>query len=204
MTTQNSLGLIKDISNALGQQLFFWGCDIVHSRGNLLCEYGLDRKKHKGVTGSSCYRTTYKNDILELHGLCVGRYSQHAPSFFYTRQYRKCWVYEDSKPPLPGHYDYSLINKHAIDKIEVASRRFLAWWLEYESWIVSTTSPDYRNKCYRSYRSLPKSKHFLPPDETLSWLQNYMDHPDQVPRAKNWNSKTRPPLFASKNTYHQP
>lgn len=192
MTTQHSLGLLKDLSNALGQQLFFWGCDVVHSRGNLLCEYGLERRRPKGIKGSSCYRTIYKNDIIELHGLCVGRYAKHEPSFFYTRQYRRCWVYEDSNPPLPGQYDDALINKHDIDQIEKASRNFLAWWLEYETWITSTTSSTYRKKCYRSFRTLPKSKNFLPPDEALMWLREYMENPSQVPRAKNWNKLTSP------------
>ncbi|MAA80399.1 MAG: hypothetical protein CL916_14180 [Deltaproteobacteria bacterium] len=192
MSSQNSLGLLKDLANALGQQLFFWGCAVVHSRGNLLCEFGLERTKTEDATGSSCYRTTYKNDIVELHGLCVGRYSLQTPSFFYTRQYRRCWVYEDSTPPLPGNYDDSLINKKSLSKIEAASRSFLEWWLEYESWIESTTSPDYRKKCFQSFRSLPKSKHWLPPNEALSWLRQYMDSPKSVPRAKNWKKLSMP------------
>lgn len=189
MSSQHSIGFIKDISNALGQQLFFWGCDVVHSRGNLLCEFGLHRYKHKGITGSSCYRTTYKNDIIELHGLCVGRYSEQLPSFFYTRKYRRCWVYEASTPPLPGQYEDELINKNEINKIEAASRSFLDWWLKYESWIEKNTAPDYRRKCYQSFRKLPKSKTWLLPQDALSWLRMYMDSPTTVPRAKVWKKQ---------------
>ena len=191
MLAKNSKGLLNDLSNALGQQLFFWGRDVMYSEGNLLCEFGLERYKPNGITGSSCYRTIYKNDIIELHSLCVGRYSQSKPSLFYTRQYRKLWVYEDKKPPIPGHYDEELLNKKALDQIEIASRSFLEWWLEYESWIDSTIGQDYRYKCYRAYRNLSKSKSWLQPREALSWLTNYMESPTTVPRAKNWNRKSK-------------
>ena len=186
MLAPNSTGLLNDFTNALGQQLYFWGCDVVHPSGNLLCEYGLERRKEEGVTGSSCYRTKYKDDIIELHGLCVGRYSKNQPSFIFTRKYRRCWVYEASKPPLPGHYDKDLIKTTSIHQIEIASRRFLEWWLEYESWIASRTSPIYRQKCYRAFRKLAKSKPWLQPDDAISWLQNYMDSPSTLQRAKKW------------------
>ena len=91
-----SIGLLNDFTKALGQQLYFWGCDVTHPSGNLLCEYGLERRKNEDVKGSSCYRIKYQDDIIELHGLCVGRYSQDKVSFLYTRKHRRCWVYEDN------------------------------------------------------------------------------------------------------------
>ena len=205
MLAKNSRGLLNDLSNALGQQLFFWGRDVMYSEGNLLCEFGLERHKPNGITGSSCYRTTYKDDIIELHSLCVGRYSQSTPSLFYTRQYRKLWVYEDKVPPIPGHYNEALLNKKAWDKIEIASRSFLEWWLEYESWIETTIGQEYRYKCYRAYRNLSKSKSWLQPHDALSWLTSYMDSPTTVPRAKNWirKPKSNARIFSSKTiSYH--
>ena len=115
---QNSVGLHNDFTNALGQQLFFWGCDVVHPSGNLLCRYGLERHKDPRVEGTSCYRTNYKSDIIELHGWCVGRYSRDNPSFLYTRKHAKCWVYNDSKPPLPGLYEKNLIQKDSFQQID--------------------------------------------------------------------------------------
>lgn len=175
-----SIGLLNELSKALKQQLFFWGCDVVHSRGNLLSAFGLERCKYPNIKGSSCYRTIYKDDIIELHSLCVGRYSEHRPSFFYTREYRLCCVYEDSKPPLPGHYDETLINKKSFDKIQKASRSFTEWWVEYEHWIETVTEPEYRIQCHRSYLKLPNSKKWLKPCEALSWLQQFIDSPELV------------------------
>ena len=189
MLAPNSIGLLNDFTKALGQQLYFWGCDVIHPSGNLLCAYGMERRKEEGVKGTSCYRTTYKDDIIELHGLCVGRYSKNNASFLYTRKYRRCWIYEDSTPPLPGEYDKKLIKKKPIHQVELASRRFLEWWLEYESWIASRTNPAYRNKCYRYFRKLPTSKPWLQPDDAVSWLQQYMDSPGSLQRAKKWKRK---------------
>ena len=186
MLAPDSIGLLNDFAKALGQQLYFWGCDVVHPGGNLLCEFGLERQKKEGVTGSSCYRIQYKSDIIELHSLCVGRYSKNNASFLYTRKYHRCWIYEDSKPPLPGFYDEKLIKKKPIQEIELAGRRFLEWWLEYEAWIATKKSPAYRNKCYRSFRKLPQSKSWLQPDDAIAWLQHYMDSPSSLQRAKNW------------------
>ena len=189
MLAPNSIGLLNDFTKALGQQLYFWGRDVIHPSGNLLREYGFERRKEEGVKGTSCYRTHYKGDIIELHGLCVGRYSETQPSFLYTRKYRKCWIYEDSKPPLPGHYNKNLIQKNSISQIELASRQFLEWWLEYESWIATKTSPTYRHECYRSFRKFPRSKTWLKPDDARAWLQQYMDSPSTLKRAKKWKKQ---------------
>ena len=186
MLAPNSIGLLKDFTNALGQQLFFWGCDVTHPGGNLLCKYGLERQKTAKIEGSSCYRTVYKGDIIELHGLCVGRYSKQNPSFLYTRRYRSCWVYDDSKPPLPGQYDKNLIIKKPLAQVEVASRLFLEWWLDYEAWVAANTRSDYRKKCYRSFRKLSSAKTWLRPTDATSWLQTYMDSPATLKRAKKW------------------
>ena len=127
MSAQRRVGLLNDYKNAIGQHLFFWGRDVVHPRGNLLREFGLERYTRRGVTGSSCYTMSYQGDIIELHSMCVGRYSQDAPSMLYTRQPHECWIYEDDTPPPPGRYDQSLMTRGSLEKIEAASRSFLAW-----------------------------------------------------------------------------
>ena len=191
MSVKKSIGLLNDFSNGLGQHLFYWGCDVMHPRGNLLCEFGLERYKHKGISGSSCYKTIYQGDIIELHSFCVGRYSQNTPSLLYTREDRQCWVYKGDHPPLPGQYDPALINKSSIKKLETASRSFLEWWLEYELWISENTHPSYRMKCYNSFKQLTCAKTWLNPKEGLSWLQNYMYTPSTLARTKDWKQQKR-------------
>ena len=199
MLATNSVGLLNDFTKALGQQLYFWGCDARHPRGNLLCEFGLERRKEEGVKGSSCYSMPYKGDLIELHGLCVGRYSKQNPSFLYTRQYKRCWVYEDSNPPVPGSYNKELINTKSIERLEQASRGFLEWWLEYESWITTHTNATYRQRCHKIFRRKSKTNSWLKPPDAQAWLQQYMDSPATLQRSKRWNKKTS--LIVSPSAY---
>lgn len=184
----NNNGLLNDFTKAIGQQLYFWGCDVESSRGNLLCEYGLERLDSKSKIRSSRYRMQYKGDIIELHGLCVGRYSSKSPSFLYTREFRKCWLYEDSRPPQPGSYNKNLIKTKPTNEVEIACRLFLEWWLEYETWIKTNTDPAYREECYHSYRKLPDAKLWLPPHIGLSWLREYQSSPTTLSRSREWKS----------------
>ena len=193
MPQKTSTGLLKDFSNALAQYLFYWGRDVTHPQGNLLCKFGLEKYKRKGVSGSSCYKMNYQGDIIELHSFCVGRYSQKKPSLLYTRQDHKCWVYKDDRPPPPGQYNPTLINKSSIEKLEVASRNFLEWLLDYESWVAANTHRDYRTNCYASFKRLPRSRTWLPPQDGLLWLHDYMHKPDTLSRAKDWKRQREKP-----------
>lgn len=204
MQSAPSIGLINDFSKALGQQLFFWGCDVLHSKGNLLCEFGFEKYKREGVSGSSCYTTTFNEDIIELHSLCVGRYSKSTPSLLFTRRHRQCWVYDDNSPPPPGQYDPSLINKSSIEMIDTATRSFLEWWLEYESWISTATRPEYRVNCYHAYKRFTKSKSWLPPEDGLPWLQRYMHDPSTLPRAKQWKQAKQNKVLHPSVKYGRP
>lgn len=184
-----SQGLINDFTSALGQQLYYWGCDVVYSQNNLLSRFGLKKCKSNGKGSDSCYRMEFKDDIIELHQLCVGRYSQDNLGFLFTRQYRRCWTYQSSSPPLPGFYDKDLIEPLSIIETEKSCRKFAEWLIEYESWIKKNTPPSYREYCYKSYRKIPKSKSWLPPSIALDWLKKFVDSPRTLERSKDWKRR---------------
>jgi len=48
--------LLRDYTDLLGQQMYFWGRDVIHPRVNLLCENGFEKRKSEGLEGTSCYR----------------------------------------------------------------------------------------------------------------------------------------------------
>jgi hypothetical protein len=196
MLNSKSIGLLNDFTKALGQQLYFWGCDIEHPRGNLLCEFGMDRLESESIKSTSRYRMDFNGDLIELHGLCVGRYSKKLPSFLYTRQFRRCWVYGDSKPPLPGQYNKELITTNSFTSLEGASLQFLEWWLEYELWISRNTDPSYRKECFNTFKKLPKSNAWLHPDIALSWLQQYRDSRSNLKRSREWKREYSVPLVS--------
>ncbi len=188
--SQIKRGLLKDFTDALGQQLLFWGRDVIHSDGNLLCEYGLERRKSEGLDGTSCYSMPYQGDIVELHGACVGRYSEIEPSFLYIRNRKRCFLYDGAEPPAPELYLADSLSSDCFELLYDRSKAFLSWWLEYEAWIATVTSPDYRQQCFRAFRRLPKSKSWLPPAAALEWLQAYATEPaDDLRRAKLWKAE---------------
>ena len=135
----------------------------------------MTRLESDNSQSTSRYRMDYNGDLIELHGLSVGRYSKKDPSFLYTRQFRRCWVYGDSKPPFPGNYNKELITTNSFALLEEASLKFLDWWLEYELWIFKNTYPSWREKCFNNFKKLPKSNIWLRPDVALSWLEKYRD-----------------------------
>ncbi|MDF1756182.1 MAG: hypothetical protein P1U89_25570 [Verrucomicrobiales bacterium] len=189
VTPAESRGVLRDFNNALGQQLFFWGRDVIHSDGNLLSEYGFERRKSEGLEGTSCYRLPYEGDIIELHGACAGRYSRKGSGFLYIRNRRRCFLYRGFEPPAPGLYIEENLNDEPIDRLIAESRKFLKWWLEYESWISTITAPSYRDNCYRAFRKLPKSRPWLPPHLGQRWLLKYAESPEHVRRAKTMKNE---------------
>ncbi|MCT4641240.1 MAG: hypothetical protein N4A33_03015 [Bacteriovoracaceae bacterium] len=182
----NPSGLINDFKNALGQQLYYWGRDVAYPKHNLLCEFGLKKYESNGKGSKTCYKMKFNNDIIELHQLCIGLYCADKTSFIFTRQYRRCWNYNDSKPPLPGYYNKKLISTTPIDQLEISCRKFAQWLFEYEIWISKNTPPSYREDCFKSYKRIPKSKLWLPPSIALEWLKIFKDSPRTLERSKEW------------------
>ena len=87
LLTPRSIGLINDFTKALGQHLFFLGCDVEYKKGNLLCEYGFKRTKSSVSNSTSDYSLEFKGDTIFLHGLCIGRFSSDKPSFMLLNTY---------------------------------------------------------------------------------------------------------------------
>jgi len=178
--------LLRDYTDALAQQMFYWGRDVVHPEGNLLVAHGFERRKSEGLEGTSCYRKAVDGGSIELHGACAGWYPDRegGPAFLYIRSRRRCYLYDGGEPPAPGFYRDALLRSAPVrDRLDL-SQRFLDWWLAYEDWIARITEPGYRENCYRHFAKLPKSPLWLPPAEGLAWLRAYLEEPHTVGRAR--------------------
>ena len=180
--------LLRDYTDLLGQQMYFWGRDVIHPRVNLLCANGFEKRKSEGLEGTSCYRKQLSGGgFVELHGACAGFYGpneEEEPNFLYIRNRKRCFIYSEDEPPAPGFYaSDSLGNGPALD-LYFASVRFLDWWLEYESWIAEKTASNWRDKNYEAFSSLPASRPSLPPREALVWLAQYRNDPTGITRVR--------------------
>lgn len=178
--------LMRDFTDALAQQMYFWGRDVIHPSGNLLVAHGFERRKSEGFDGTSCYRKALDEGYIELHGACAGWYPDDTgePGFLYIRTRRRCYLYDGTEPPAPGFYSDDLLRTSPGADLLERSRRFLGWWLDYERWIAGVTGPGYRGACHRTFAKLPKSTPWLPPAAGLDWLRRYHRDPVRAGRAR--------------------
>ena len=182
--------LLRDFTNLLGQQMYFWGRDVIHPQGNLLCENGFERRKSEGLEGTSCYHKGLDGHaFVELHGACAGLYAgsgEVAANFLYIRNKKYCFLHSGEEPPAPGLYAPESLHGGPTLDVYFASLRFLDWWLDYEEWIAEETSADWREKGYTAFASLPASRPSLPPKEAILWLNQYRHNPSGIARVREW------------------
>ncbi|MDF1826616.1 MAG: hypothetical protein P1U68_18375 [Verrucomicrobiales bacterium] len=182
--------LLRDFTTLLGQQMYFWGRDVLHPRGNLLCESGFERRKSGGLEGTSCYRRNLGDDgIIELHGACAGHYAplrDEESNFLYIRNRKRCFLHSGNEPPPPGVYATDTLHCGPALDLYFASLRFLDWWLDYEKWIGEETSTSWRKASYTAFASLPASRPTLPPQKAILWLNQYQRHPTRIARISEW------------------
>lgn len=180
--------LLGDFTSLLAQQMYFWGQDVVHRRGNLLCESGFEKRESAGLQGTSCYRKRLDSGgFIELHGACAGFYDpsrEHGQDFLYIRKKARCFLYSGGEPPAPGFYALDTLHSGPAVDLYLASLRFLDWWLEYEDWIARETSGDWRTQNFRAFGGLPTSRPMLPPREAVHWLRQYRKDPVKVARVR--------------------
>jgi len=200
MPTSRLRALLRDFTNLLNQQMYFWGRDVIHPHGNLLCENGFDRRESPGIKGTSCYRKPLDTGgFIELHGACAGYYdptSETKADFLYIRNKKHCFLYTGGEPPAPGTYTAdTLPNGPALD-LYYTSLQFLDWWLDYEKWIVAETSASWRDQCYAAFAKLPASRLILPPKEAILWLNRYRHDPTRIVRVSEWTRSAKQNPFS--------
>ncbi len=181
--------LLRDFTALLGQQMYFWGRDVIHPSGNLLCKDGFERRKSEGLKGTSCYRKRLdRGGFIELHGACVGHYvpaDETNSSFLYIRNRERCFLYSGSLPPAPGTYAAESLRTSPLPELYFASLRFLNWWLDYEEWISKQAALHWRDKNYAAFSSLPASRPSLRPAEAIQWLSEYRSNPAKITRIRD-------------------
>jgi len=182
---------IRDLNAAFNQQMFFWGMDAAISSGNLFQKSGFTKTPSPGLKGTSCYSYPWQNGEIFLHGACVGYIPKNGdPGFIYIRPANKCFLWHDTQPPIPGEWDKEkLSNAKLVEDFSFMSP-FLDWWLHHEACVAAEMGSAYRANCYRNYKSLSKSKPWLPPTDAIAWLSMLIENSCNTPRPKHF---LRPP-----------
>jgi len=136
----------------------------------------------------------WRGGLIELHGFCAAWYpgaSEQEGSIF-IRNRSRIQSTSGGEPHRPGAYDPSRIGRLAPDRVLECVVPFAAWWIAYEEWISGTTPPAYRQACWSDAKHLGKSKSWLPPEDALRWLRQFVDDPEKAGRARPRSQRKLP------------
>jgi hypothetical protein len=175
----------RDLAEGLQQQMFFWGQDVLHPAGNLLVAQGFSRSPSTGLKGTSCYRCEWRKGHVELYGSVAGWYGQGG-GFAFIRPKRRCVVWSAAdETPVPGAWQEHGINRRASRaELYEASQPFLDWLLTYEETIFEKFGPRYRERHFRKYAQVPKTRVWLPPSEAKHWFRTFRNFPEKLVRPR--------------------
>ncbi len=87
-------------------------------------------------------------------------------------------------PPVPGEWPVELLSPISLEDDISSYFPFILWLLDHEEWVSAEMGGAYRMECHRKYKSLPKSKPWLPPGLVVSWLTLFLESPATTPRGK--------------------
>ena len=177
--------LLADFAQALRQQMFFWGRDVVCG-GNLLLRHGFEKRPSPGLKGTSCYRLAYGGGVIELHGACAGWYpavGSAAPGVLFVRTTGRCTAHRMHEPVVPGQR-VEKGPEHTTQAARAGPQMFAAWLAGYERWVRQEMGAAYRQRCQAMLTALPKGKPWLPPEQAEAWLQRFATQGALTPRAK--------------------
>lgn len=194
--------LLRDVARGLGQQMFFWGCDVRHATGNLLVHAGMERiaRPERRGEGSSRYRMKWGSGLIELHSYCFGWYCQTPPfrGAIFIRSLERLASCVGPLPVTPGKYEQEQMTLEGADELLHSIRPLLEWILSYERNIRNLTDGSYRDACWRRYLSKMGARPWLSPSEAESWFQSFLNAPEKTQRPRDLLRSSRPHHSPSK------
>lgn len=176
---------LRDLAEGLQQQMFFWGHDVIHPRGNQLVANGFKRLSSKGLKGTSCYRRRWQGGHLELYGSSAGWYGPEG-GFAFIRPRTKVVIWTSAdKTPTPGLWEPEFIKPRVRkEELHAASLPFLDWLISYEKTILKQFGTEYREENYDRYDKVPKATPWVRPEVALRWFTCFRDTPARLVRPK--------------------
>ncbi|MEZ6143667.1 MAG: hypothetical protein R3B84_24145 [Zavarzinella sp.] len=155
----------------LDQQLWCWGRDILHPKGNLLLDLGMCRYRDANhqKDGTMYSASTNEGNIVWLWGFGIMCCSPQGDGVFLQRS-----RFEPKRlrhrPPRPVHYwhDLPLIQKTATrtetNQMQAMLKQLFLWISQYEHWIAETQGVSYRQS---TIEAAPKK--YQVPGAKLAW-----------------------------------
>ncbi|MDA7509221.1 hypothetical protein N8593_01600 [bacterium] len=174
----------RDLAEGLQQQMFFWGQDVIHPRGNQLVQNNFQRLLSEGLKGTSRYRREWQNGHIELYGSCAGWYGPDG-GFVFIRPRKRIAIWTGGPTPILGVWQPEFIKRRVKkEELYMASLPFLDWLIDYEGAILDRFGNEYREENYYRYDQVPKATSWLRPEAALRWLTSFRETPNKLFRPK--------------------
>jgi len=177
--------LLRDCANGFYQQMYYWGKDVIHPKGNQLSAYGFVKSPSKGLRGTSCY--TYESDegLIELYGSCAGFYSRESKMVFLRKRCRFYrWLPEHRL--VAGNWSQDDIQVDDPYVMLAGLTPLLNWWIDYENWIDQHFGRDYRQKCFVEWGKVKGKPAWLPPELAMQWVGGLLEQGNSHVRPKQY------------------
>jgi len=180
--------LLKDCANGFYQQMYYWGKDVLHPKGNLLREYGFVKTPSKGLRGTSCYSLEFDEGVIELYGSCAAYYSDECNMVFLRK---RCRFYEwlPEHRLVAGRWSQDDIQVGDPDAMLKVLKPFFNWWLAYEKWIEQRIGGDYRQQCFIDWGKVKGKPAWLPPESAMSWVEDFLKLGSSHVRPKHYEKQ---------------
>lgn len=184
--------LLGDLAEGLGQQMYFWGCD-VRMKGNLLIRCGMERVARASGhgEGSSRYRQAWSGGVVELHSYCAGWYPAEGPRrgvvFIRSRERVQCCTAGEAL--TPGVYERERMVSPGVDEMLEAVRPLVGWMLAHEEAVARRAGNDFREACWELFRTQTQARPWLRPREAREWLGQFLEAPERLARARKFSDR---------------
>ena len=175
-----------EATKLIEQQMYLFGRDVLHPRGNLLRAYGCTAGKLPGQKHHiRVYLHAAPGMLVTLHstGMALvltddaGDPLVGERAMLYLRPHHALFSFDPlTPPPLPCANVQQVLptclKRILFTEMPVALCAMLRWIREYETWCVQQVGHRDRWEGYKDYRKVPHAMRWIPPDESLRWLQS--------------------------------
>ncbi len=164
--------------------MYLWGRDVRHPAGNLLLAYGCQAFKRPGQRHQTSLYLHERNGfrvLLHSTGVAASMVDTVRPMraegawVAYLRPHHRLFTLPvESEVPLPCESTGQPLPPQttALRPLEMPETlpALLAWVRDYEHWCRRHVTAAERLHSYRELRRLPQAVRWLPPAESLAWL----------------------------------
>lgn len=182
--------LLRDVTEGMKQQMYFWGCDAGHVGGNLLVKLGMERCVRASAhgEGSSRYVEMWEGGVVELHSFCAGWYprKREETGVVFIRSRERIFGCTAGGALTPGQYAEERLLALGADELLECMPPLLRWVLAHEVRLIGALGEDYREGCWKEWQERVAQRDWLRPNQGRAWYRHFLEHRNEAVRPRRF------------------